>query len=72
MLKVVDNKSSAQTTVEAYRDLTMPIDTAIEDKEKHWNEMVINLFQSFDSYIEQNIHQSLNMYIKDNKSIATY
>ena len=41
ILRVVDSKSSAQTSVEAYRELTMPIDTAIDDKEKHWNEMVI-------------------------------
>jgi len=72
MLKITDNKASAQTTVEAYRDLTMPIDTAIEDKERHWNEMVTNLFQSFDSYMEQKIKNSLNMYIKDNRSITTY
>ena len=33
VLRVVDNKSSAQTSVEAYRDLTIPFDTSIEDKE---------------------------------------
>lgn len=72
MLKVIDNQSSAQTTVEAYRDLTMPIDTAIEDKEKHWNEMVVNLFQAFDGYMDTNAHKYLNMYIKDNNSITHF
>lgn len=72
VLKVVDNQSSAQTSVEAYRDLTMPIDTSIEDKEKHWNEMVTNLFQSFDDYMDVNVHKYLNMYIRDNNSITRF
>ena len=71
-LRVIDNKASAQTTVEAYRELTMPIDTGIEDKEKHWNEMVIKLFQAFDEHMDINIHKYLNMYIKDNKSITSF
>lgn len=72
MLRVIDNKASAQTTVEAFRELTMPIDTNIEDKEKHWNEMVIKLFQSFDEHMEKNTYKYLNMYVKDNKSITTF
>jgi len=71
-LKVIDNQASAQTSVEAYRDLVMPIDTAIEDKEKHWNEMVTNLFQSFDDYMEVNTRKYLNMYIKDDKTITQF
>ena len=71
-LKVIDNQASAQTSVEAYRDLVMPIDTAIEDKEKHWNEMVTNLFQSFDDYMEINTRKYLNMYIKDDKTITQF
>jgi len=72
LLRVVDNKSSAAANVEAWRDLVMAIDTSIEDKEQHWNDMVINLFQAFDSSMEKNIYQSLNMYVKDNQSITTY
>lgn len=72
LLKINDNKSSASTGVEAWRDLTMSIDTSIEDKEQHWNEMVVNLFKAFDESMEKNIHQSLNMYIKGNDSISTY
>lgn len=72
MMKVVENKASANTTVEAYRELTMPIDTAIEDKEAHWNEMLNNLFQAFDEHMDSNIHKYLNMYIKDDRSITQY
>lgn len=72
LLRVIDNQTSASTGVEAWRDLTMSIDTSIEDKEQHWNEMVVNLFKSFDESMEKNINQSLNMYIKDNNSISTY
>lgn len=72
ILKVIDNQSSAQTSVEAYRDLVMPIDTSIEDKEKHWNEMVSNLFQAFDDYMEANARKYLNMYIKDDKSVTQF
>ena len=72
LLKVTDNKSSAQTSVEAYRELSMPIDTNIEDKEKYWNEMVVKLFNAFDEHMEMNIHKYLNMYIKGNTSITEF
>lgn len=72
LLRINDNKSSASTGVEAWRDLTMSVDTSIEDKEQHWNEMVVNLFKAFDESMEKNINQSLNMYIKDNNTISTY
>jgi hypothetical protein len=71
-LKVTDKKSSAQTTVKAYRELSMPIDTNIEDKEKYWNEMVIKLFSAFDESMEQNANKYLNMYIKGDTSVAVY
>ena len=72
LLRVVDNKSSAQTSVEAYRELSMPIDTNIEDKEKYWNEMVVKLFNAFDEHMEMNIHKYLNMYVKGNNTITEY
>ena len=71
-LVVLDNKASGQATVEAYRELTMPIDTNIEDKEKHWNEMVVKLFQAFDERMDADIHQYLNMYIKNNNSVTVF
>jgi hypothetical protein len=72
VLRVIDNKASAQTSVNGYRDVTMPIDTTIEDKEKYWNEMVVNLFKAFDEKMEDSIHNYLNMYIKDDNSITTF
>lgn len=72
VLRVIDNKSSAQTSVEAYRDLTMPIDTGIEDKEKYWNEMVVNLFKAFDEHMDLNTRRYLNMYIKDDNTITQF
>ena len=71
-LKVIDAKSTAQTTVEAYRELTLPIDTNIEDKEQHWNDMVIKLFQSFDEHMQLNVEKYLNMYVKNNNSVTVY
>lgn len=71
-LKVIDTKATAQTTVEAYRELTMPIDTNIEDKEQHWNDMVIKLFQSFDEHMQLNIEKYLNMYVKNNNSVTVF
>lgn len=71
-LKVIDTKSTAQTTVEAYRELTMPIDTNIEDKEQYWNDMVVKLFQTFDEHMQINTEKYLNMYIKGNDSITIF
>jgi len=72
VLKVIDNKASAQTSVTGYRDLTIPVDTSIEDKEKYWNEMVINLFRAFDEKMNDSIHNYLNMYIKDDNSVTSF
>ena len=67
-----NGQSQAQTSIEAWRELTMPIDTSIEDKEKYWNEMVYKLFDEFNMRMEQNIHQYLNMYVKNNNDITEY
>ena len=74
VLKVTsDNgQSSAQTSIEAWRELTMPIDVSIEEKEKYWNEMVQKLFEEFNVRMEQNINQYLNMYVKNNKTVYEY
>lgn len=72
ILRVIDSKSSAQTSVKAYRELSMPIDTNIEDKERYWNEMVVKLFNAFDEHMELNVHKYLNMYIKGDSTIAVY
>ncbi|MBR3676275.1 MAG: hypothetical protein IKN71_03980 [Alphaproteobacteria bacterium] len=72
LLRVVEKQTSAATEVGVWRDLTMAVDTGIEDKEQHWNEMVIKLFKVFDENMEKNINQSLNMYVKDNQTITNY
>ena len=67
-----NGQSSAQTSIEAWRELTMPIDTSIEEKEKYWNEMVQKLFEEFNVRMEQNINQYLNMYVANNKVVYEY
>ena len=67
-----NGQSQAQTSIEAWRELTMPIDTSIEDKEKYWNEMVYKLLEEFNTQMEENIHQYLNMYVKDSHLIKEY
>ena len=68
----VNSLSSAQTEIEVWRELTIPADTSIEEKERYWNGMVIKLFDEFDVRMEQNIHQYLNMYVVDNKYVKEY
>ena len=63
-------QSSAQTSIEAWRELTMPIDASIVDKEKYWTEMVQKFFEEFNVRMEQNINQYLNMYVKNNNTIT--
>ena len=74
MLKITDksNLSAAETTIDAWRELRMPVDTKIADKEKYWNDMVYKLFDEFNKRMEQNINEYLNMYVKNNYSIKEY
>ncbi|MDR1693819.1 MAG: hypothetical protein LBR70_01305 [Lactobacillaceae bacterium] len=74
VLRVHDARqlSSAQTEIEAWRELTIPADTPLAEKEKYWNGMVYKLFDEFNARMEQNIRQYLNMYVKDNKVIKEY
>ena len=73
VLKVIEaNGSTAQTSIEAWRELGIPVDTPIDQKEKYWNEMVQNLMSDFNARMYQNIEQYLNMYVKDSTSIFEY
>lgn len=74
VLRVSDNaqQSSAQTELAAWRELSIPSDTPLEEKEKYWNGMVMKLFDEFDVRMEQNIRQYLNQYVKNNKVIREY
>ena len=74
VVKVTDpkNLSSAETSIEAWRELAIPADTGIEEKEKYWNGMVHKLFDEFNKRMEQNIYQYLNMYVENNNVIQEY
>jgi len=74
VLKITDksNLSAAETTIDAWRELRIPADTKIADKERYWNDMVYKLFNDFNSRMEQNINEYLNMYVKNNYSIKEY
>ena len=64
--------SSAGTEVEAWRELTIPADTTIEDKEKYWNKMIYDLFNDFNQRMDYNIRKYLNLYIANDSGIANY
>ncbi|MBQ7659890.1 MAG: hypothetical protein IJS26_04015 [Alphaproteobacteria bacterium] len=72
-LKIVDaNGSVARTSLDAWRELSIPIDTQIDEKEKYWHEMVENLISDFNVKMRQNIEEHLNMYVKDNSLVLQY
>lgn len=74
VLKITDksNLSAAETTIDAWRELRIPADMDIAEKEKYWNDMVQKLFDQFNLRMEQNIHEYLNMYVKNDYSIKEY
>ena len=55
-----------------YDELTMPVDTNIEDKEMYWNDMVTKLFKAFDEHMQTNTEKYLNMYIKNNSAVTVF
>lgn len=74
IVRVSDTQSlsRAQTEVEAWRELIIPADTDIAEKEKYWNGMVTKLFEEFNKKMTQNIHQYLNLYVINNNYIQSY
>ena len=74
VLKITDksNLAAGETTINAWRELRIPVDTKIADKEKYWNDMVYKLFDEFNQRMEKNINEYLNMYVKNNYSIKEY
>ena len=64
--------SNAETEIQAWRELIIPADTDIAEKEKYWNGMVTKLFDEFNLRMERNIHQYLNMYVQDSNYIQEY
>ncbi len=74
VLKITDkaNLAAAETTINAWRELRIPVDTSIAEKERYWNDMVQKLFNDFNARMEQNIHEYLNMYVKNNNTVKEY
>ena len=64
--------SNAETEIQAWRELKIPADYDISEKEKYWNNMVKKLFEEFNVRMEKNIHQYLNMYIENSNYIQEY
>ena len=74
VVRITDTKSlsRAETEVIAWRELIIPADTDITDKEKYWNGMVTKLFDEFNVKMEQNMRRYLNMYSANNSHIENY
>ena len=71
IIRITDTNqlSSAGTEVEAWRELTIPADTGIEEKEKYWNKMVYDLFNDFNQRMDYNIRKYLSMYIANDDTL---
>lgn len=74
VIRITDpkNLSRAETEVQAWRELIIPADTDIAEKEKYWNGMVDKLFEEFNAKMNQNIHQYLNIYVINTELVPTY
>ena len=66
------NTSRAETEVTAWRELIIPADTDIADKEKYWNGMVDKLFEEFNAKMSGIIEDYLNMYVINQPLTPTY
>ena len=73
-IKITDpeNLSQASTNVDAWRELTIPDNTDIAEKEQYWNGMVRKLFDEFNTKMTTNIYQYLNMYVVNKPLTPTY
>lgn len=74
VIRITDTKSlsKAETEVIAWRELIIPADTDIAEKEQYWNSMVTKLFNEFNAKMDQNIHRYLNAYIENNQHIESF
>lgn len=74
VIRISDLKSlsKAETEVIAWRELIIPADTDIAEKEQYWNSMVTKLFNEFNAKMDQNIRRYLNMYIANSDYIESY
>lgn len=74
VIRVTDpgSMSRAETEVQAWRELIIPADTDIAEKEKYWNGLVSKLFDEYNAKMTSNIHQYLNMYVINQPLNPTY
>ena len=74
ILKISDaaDENTAQTEIQAWRELIIPDDATIEEEEKYWNGMANKLFDEFDIKMEESIRKYLNMYVNNNGYIQNY
>ena len=74
ILKISDaaDENTAQTEIQAWRELIIPANATIEEKEKYWNGMANKLFDEFDIKMEESIRKYLNMYVNNNGYIQSY
>lgn len=74
VVRISDTNSlaKAETEVVAWRELIIPADTDIAEKEKYWNSMVTKLFDEFNAKMDQNIQRYLNMYIENNNHVESF
>lgn len=74
IIRITDTQSlsKAETEVIAWRELIIPADTDIAEKEQYWNSMVTKLFNEFNAKMDQNIHRYLNAYIANNQHIENF
>ena len=67
-----ENLSRAETEVQTWRELIIPADTDIAEKEKYWNAMVEKLFTEFNAKMTKNVNQYLNIYLSSTELTPTY
>lgn len=67
-----DNMSQASTNVDAWRELIIPANTDIAEKEQYWSGMVTKLFDEFNQKMSANIYEYLNMYVINKPITPTY
>ena len=74
VVRVSDTKtlSSAETQINAWKELSIPAGMNIDKKEAYWNKMIKELFDNFDEAMQKSIEQNLSQYVINNNYIQHY
>lgn len=72
VLQITAPDGKSQTNLDTWREITIPVDTSVEDKERAWSNMTNKLMEEFDKRMEQNIRRYLNMYVKNEQVVLEY